>query len=126
MSSLYLVQLPRKVPHAFGKSHVSSVFLVVEPSKIIFLIKNILYPKGRIESYSIMGTIVSPYDKLLILRSSPTFSQSTHRSPYRSSHQLAASRSSPCPCIGHLRFSLEASPVVRSVAAGQKGLGFRV
>ena len=32
---------------------------MVEPSKIIFLVYQILY-KGRIESYSIMGTIVSP------------------------------------------------------------------
>ena len=38
---------------------MSNVFLVVEPSKIIFLIK-IPYQKGRIDSDSIMGTIVSP------------------------------------------------------------------
>ena len=37
---------------------VSSVFLVVEPSKIVFLVK-ILYPKRRICSYSILGSIVS-------------------------------------------------------------------
>ena len=36
---------------------MSSV-LVIEPSKIIFLYE-ILYPKRRIESYSILGTIVS-------------------------------------------------------------------
>ena len=39
-------------------------FLVVKPSKIIFLIQNI-YPKRRIESHSIMGTIVSP-NKILL------------------------------------------------------------
>ena len=43
---------------------VSRVFLVVEPSNIIFLDK-ILYPKRRIESYSIMGTIVVP-NKILL------------------------------------------------------------
>ena len=37
---------------------MSNVFLVVEPGKIRFLVR-ILYPKGRIESYSIIGTIVS-------------------------------------------------------------------
>ena len=47
-----------------GFSQVSSVFLVVEPSKIIFLYK-ILYPKRRIESYPIVGTIVSP-NKILL------------------------------------------------------------
>ena len=39
-------------------------FLVVETSKIIFLCK-ILYPKRRIKSYSILGTIVSPKKILL-------------------------------------------------------------
>ena len=42
-----------------GCQHVSSVFLVAKPNKIIFLIK-ILYPKRRISSYSILATIVSP------------------------------------------------------------------
>ena len=37
---------------------------MVQPSKIKFLI-SILYPKRRIESYSIMGTIVSP-NKILL------------------------------------------------------------
>ena len=36
---------------------MSSVLLVVEPSKMTLY--NILYPKRRIESYSILGTIVS-------------------------------------------------------------------
>ena len=44
---------------------MSSVFLVVEPSKIIFLIY-ITIPKRRIESYSVLGTIVSPNKILLI------------------------------------------------------------
>ena len=39
-------------------------FFVVEPSKIIFVYK-ILYPKRRIESYSITGTLVSP-NKILL------------------------------------------------------------
>ena len=38
---------------------------MVEPSEIIFLYK-IRYPKRRIESYSIMGTIVSPNKVLLV------------------------------------------------------------
>ena len=37
---------------------MSSVFLVVESSKIIFHIYKMLYPKRKIESYSILGTIV--------------------------------------------------------------------
>ena len=41
-------------------------FLVVEPRKIIFFIYKILYPKRRIYSYSILGTIVSPNKILLI------------------------------------------------------------
>ena len=53
--------------HNHRGSRVSSVFLVVEPSEIIFLYK-IRYPKRRIESYSIMGTIVSP-DKVLLVSS---------------------------------------------------------
>ena len=36
---------------------------MVEPSKIMSLIYKILYPKRRIESYSILGTMVSP-DKI--------------------------------------------------------------
>ena len=43
---------------------MSSVFLVLEPSKVIFLYR-MLYPKRRIESYSILGTIVSP-NKILV------------------------------------------------------------
>ena len=39
--------------------HLSCVFLMVKPSKIIFLMTK-LYPKRRIESYSLMVTIVSP------------------------------------------------------------------
>ena len=42
----------------------SNVVLVVEPCKIIFPYK-LLYPKRRMESYSIMGTIVSP-NKILL------------------------------------------------------------
>ena len=48
--------------------HMNSVFAVVEPSKIIFLICEILYPKRRIESYSILGTIESPNQILLTCR----------------------------------------------------------
>ena len=44
---------------------MSSVFLVVEPRKIIPYIK-CYTPKRRIQSYSIMGTIVSP-NKILLL-----------------------------------------------------------
>ena len=44
--------------------HMSSVFLVVKPSKILFLYE-ILYSKRRIESYSMLGTIVSPNEILL-------------------------------------------------------------
>ena len=36
---------------------MSSVFWVVEPSKIIFLKQNTI-PKRRIKSYSILGTIM--------------------------------------------------------------------
>ena len=46
-------------------TQVSSVVLVVEPSKIVYSLYKILYPKRRIESYSIMGTIVSPHKILL-------------------------------------------------------------
>ena len=42
-------------------------FFVVEPSKI-----KILYPKRRIESYSMMGTIVSPNKMLLKCLSAQT------------------------------------------------------
>ena len=42
------------------------VFLVVEPSITLYSLYEILYPKSRIESYSIMGTIVSPNKLLLI------------------------------------------------------------
>ena len=45
---------------------MSSVFLVVKPINIrLYSLYKILYPKRRIESYSIMGTIVSP-SKLLL------------------------------------------------------------
>ena len=36
---------------------MSSDFLVVEPNKIIFIVKNTI-PKRRIDSYSVLGTIV--------------------------------------------------------------------
>ena len=39
-------------------------FWVVQPSKIILLIENTI-PKRKIESYSILGTIVSPNEILL-------------------------------------------------------------
>ena len=48
---------------------LSSVFLVVKPSKFISLYK-ILYPKRRIKSYSILGTIVSP-NKILYPQYNP-------------------------------------------------------
>ena len=37
---------------------MSSFFLVVKPSKIIYSSYKILYPKRRATSYSILGTIV--------------------------------------------------------------------
>ena len=43
---------------------LSNVFFVVKPSQIVFLTK-ILYPKRRIESYCLLGTIVSPNRILL-------------------------------------------------------------
>ena len=45
--------------------NVSSVFLVVEPSKIIFLIYNTI-PHRRTSSYSILGTIEPPNRILLM------------------------------------------------------------
>ena len=39
-------------------------FLAVDPDKIIFLIYNII-PQKRIESYSMLGTIVCPNEILL-------------------------------------------------------------
>ena len=57
-----LAKIPQlKVPPI---PQMSSAFLVVEPSKIIFLIEKAL-PKRRIESYPILGTIVSP-NKILL------------------------------------------------------------
>ena len=45
-----------------SRTYMSIVFLVVEPSKITFLIQNTI-TKRRIYSYSILGTIVSPNKK---------------------------------------------------------------
>ena len=46
-------------------SHVSSMFLVVKPNKIFLLLQNTI-TKRRIESYSVLGTIVSP-NKILLM-----------------------------------------------------------
>ena len=46
---------------------MSSVFLVVKPSKIMsYPLYKILYTKKRIESYSIMRTIIPP-NKILLM-----------------------------------------------------------
>ena len=51
---------------------MSGAFLAVEPSKIIFLVYNTI-PQRKIESDSIMGTIVSPNEILVMLFSFPSF-----------------------------------------------------
>ena len=59
LSNRNLFKLLNSKTMEYCMQQLSSAFLVVEPSKIIVLIKNTI-PKKRILSYSILGTIVSP------------------------------------------------------------------
>ena len=54
---LYIIEFPQKL-------QLSSIFWWLNLVRL-YSVHKILYPKGRIESYSVMGTVVSP-NKILL------------------------------------------------------------
>ena len=61
------MELETKYAHWMELGYMGSVFLWLLNLVRLYSLCKILYPKRRIESYSIRGTIVSPNKILLIL-----------------------------------------------------------